>query len=82
LLLLSRERSPVIRKAIEGSLNDGDWSVRAAGIQALAQWGIPSYRRQLALFFNDDNRKVRYRAAAAYLRLESLARHPKGGVKS
>jgi HEAT repeat protein len=56
------------------ALKDEDWSVRAAAVQAIASGSRLSMRQELPPLFSDRNRKVRYRAAAAYLRLQYLAR--------
>lgn len=74
LTLASSNRSPEVRKAVLAALSDDDWSVRAAAVQTLAGWNEAASRRNLAPLIEDKNRKVRYRAAAAYLRLESLGR--------
>ncbi len=57
---------------------DDDWSVRAAGVQLVAGSRDPVMRGKLAGLFGDKSEKVRYRAAAAYLRLDpATAKRPK-----
>ena len=57
---------------------DDDWSVRAAGVQLVAGSRDPVVRDKLAGLFGDKSDKVRYRAAAAYLRLDPTnAKKPK-----
>ena len=57
---------------------DDDWSVRAAGVQLVAGSRDPVMGGKLAGLFGDKSEKVRYRAAAAYLRLDpAAAKRPK-----
>ena len=73
VLANDRRHDSVVTVLVE-SLSDEDWSVRAAAVQALAARGRPGIRSELVPLFADGNRKVRYRAGAAYLRLAYLAR--------
>ena len=79
-VLASERQHDQLTKIVVDSLRDEDWSVRASAVQAIASWRQPALRRELAQLLSDRNRKVRYRAAAAYLRLEYLAEHPRGNV--
>ena len=57
---------------------DDDWSVRAAGVQLVAGSRDPVMGGKLAGLFGDKSDKVRYRAAAAYSRLDpTAAKKPK-----
>jgi HEAT repeat protein len=69
LLVLSPDRSPEVRNEIEQAFNDSDWSMRAAAIQIAASRNERVWRFRLVPLFEDTNRRVRYRAAAAFLRL-------------
>ncbi len=53
------------------ALTDEDWAVRAAAVHALAMSDQTAARRDLAPLFQDKKEAVRYRAAAAYLRLDT-----------
>jgi HEAT repeat protein len=73
--ILARDNSAEVTKLILESLSDGDWSVRATAVQALAWRQAPALRDRLVPMFEDRNNKVRYRAAACWLRLDYLAGH-------
>lgn len=74
LLLLASDRTPEVRSLIAESFTDEEWSMRAAGVQAAALRAERSWRPQLAALLADENRKVRLRAAAVYLRLNQNGR--------
>lgn len=69
LLILSSDHSAEVHSAIEQAFNDSDWSVRAAAAQIAASRNERAWRFRLVPLFGDTNRRVRYRAAAAFLRL-------------
>jgi HEAT repeat protein len=71
-LMLGRRRDRDTLRALREALSDKDWSVRAAAIHSLALWNDPILKSDLASLLNDNNKAVRLRAAAAYLRLDSL----------
>jgi HEAT repeat protein len=73
LIVLSSDRSPEVRSQIEQAFNDSDWSMRAAATQIAASRNERSWRFRLVPLFEDTNRRVRYRAAAAFLRLSGPA---------
>ena len=73
LLVLSPDRSPEVRSEIEQAFNDSDWSMRAAAAQIAASRNERAWRFRLVPLFEDTNRRVRYRAAAAFLRLTGPA---------
>jgi HEAT repeat protein len=73
LLVLSSDRSPEVRNEIEQAFNDSDWSMRAAATQIAASRNQRVWRLRLVPLFEDTNRRVRYRAAAAFLRLSGPA---------
>jgi hypothetical protein len=72
LLSLATDRSAEIRPLIEESFADGDWSMRAAAAQSASLRNERIWQPRLAMLFSDTNRKVRYRAAAVYIRLNRL----------
>jgi len=71
LVILSSDKSPDVRAAIEQAFNDNDWSMRAAATQIAASRNERVWRFRLVPLFEDTNRRVRYRAAASFLRLSA-----------
>jgi HEAT repeat protein len=70
LLVLSADRSAETRRLVEHAFYDNDWSMRAAAVQIAVVWNERAWRsRLIPLFELEDNPRVRYRAAASYLRL-------------
>ncbi len=69
LLLLADDTSPEVRMLIEQAFADDDWSMRAAAVQLVTRPGNVRWRTKLAPLLNDSNKKVRFRAAAVYLRV-------------
>lgn len=76
LLLLASDHSPEVRSLIEDAFNDSDWSMRAAATQIAAMRGERSWRQRLIPLFEDTNSRVRYKAAASFLRLSSSTNAP------
>jgi HEAT repeat protein len=78
---LAQDKSPETQAALIDALSDKDWSVRAASAQAIGMRNDPALRKHLVPLMHDDSSRVRYRAAASYLRLNHLqqqrARHPR-----
>jgi HEAT repeat protein len=70
--MLAREKDEATFAALCEALSDKDWSVRAAAVHSLALRDRPEVRGDLVPLLEDKKEAVRYRAAAAYLRLESL----------
>jgi|SRR5579871_1689573 len=79
-LLLSTDKDPDVLQALQDALGDKDWSVRAAAVHAIAVRNDPALASELVPLFEDKNEAVRDRAAAGYLRLESI--HSTRGKKS
>ena len=71
-LLLSTDKDPEVLLALEDALSDKDWSVRAAAVHAIALRNNPALEKNLLPLFEDKKEAVRVRAAAGYLRLESI----------
>jgi HEAT repeat protein len=71
-LLLSTDRAPDVLPALQDALTDKDWSVRAAAVHAIALRNDPGLASDLVPLFEDKKEAVRVRAAAGYLRLESI----------
>src|SRR6202049_1905347 len=70
--LLAHDPDPATSRALVNATKDKDWIVRAAAVEAIAQRGDPSLLPKVQLRFSDKNRKVRYSAAAAVIRLSAL----------
>lgn len=75
LFLLTRKKSQESLALLDRALHDGDWSVRAAATQIIAQTAWTEFRDSLIPLFEDKNYRVRLRAAGAYLHL-SLVEKP------
>ncbi|MCU1338706.1 MAG: lyase domain protein repeat-containing protein [Bryobacterales bacterium] len=78
LLLLATEPLPEVRTAIEQAFMDDDWSVRATAVQLVTRPGNAHLQTRLIPLLDDSSKKVRFRAAAAYLRVNRL---PKAAPK-
>ena len=72
-LMLGRHKDEETLRALREALYDKDWSVRAAAIHSLALWNDPMLKPDLVALLHDDRKAVRLRAAAGYLRLDSLS---------
>lgn len=73
--LLAHDPDPQTGAAlVKAALNDKDWIVRAAALQAIAERGDPSLEEKIELSLMDVNSHVRYTAAATVIRLSALAR--------
>jgi HEAT repeat protein len=71
-LLLTTDRHPDVLPALKDALADKDWSVRAAAVHAIALRNDPVLGPELLPLLDDKNEAVRVRAAAGYLRLQSI----------
>jgi len=71
-LLLATDPDPDVLLALQDSLGDRDWSVRAAAVHAIALRNDPALESDLLPLLDDKKEAVRVRAAAGYLRLESI----------
>lgn len=69
LLLLADDTAPDVRMLIEQAFTDDDWSMRAAAVQLVTRPRNVGWRTRLAPMLDDSNKKVRFRAAAVYLRV-------------
>jgi len=73
--LLAHDPDPKAGYAlVKAALNDKDWIVRAAAVEAIAQRGDPSLEEKIELSLYDVNAHVRYTAAAAVIRLSALVK--------
>jgi len=71
-ILLSTDRGPEVLQALRDALADNDWSVRAAAVHAIALRNDPALESDLVPLLEDKKEAVRVRAAAGFLRLESI----------
>jgi HEAT repeat protein len=75
-LLLGTDKSAEVLEALEDALSDGDWSVRAAAVHAIALRNDPALMANLIPLLDDKKEAVRDRAAAGFLRLEAIRSTP------
>lgn len=75
-LMLSKDKDKETLIALKDALSDHDWSVRAAAVHSLALRNDPSLQSDLKPLLDDKKEAVRLRAAAAYIRLETLKKKP------
>ena len=71
-LLLASDKDPRVLAALIDALQDKDGSVRAAACHAIALRNDRKLEKDLVPLFEDKKPAARLRAAAGYLRLESL----------
>lgn len=71
-LLLEKETDPETLAALKDALEDKDWSVRAAAVHALVLRDEPAFQADIIPLLDDKTEGVRLRAAAGYLRLETI----------
>jgi len=72
ILLLASDKDPRVLPALIDALQDKDGSVRAAACHAIALRNDRKLEKDLIPMLDDKKPAVRLRAAAGYLRLESL----------
>lgn len=71
--LLAHDPDPATAAALVKATHDKNWVVRAAAIAAIAEREDPSLQPRVEPGFADRNARVRYTAAAAVIRLSSVA---------
>jgi HEAT repeat protein len=69
LLLLAADPAPDVRMVVEEAFLDEDWSMRATAVQLVTRSPYASLRPRLIPLVDDSSKKVRFRAASAYLRV-------------
>jgi HEAT repeat protein len=71
--LLAHDPDPKSSAAlVKAALNDKDWIVRAAALEAIAERGDPSLEDKIEVSLYDVNSHVRFTAAATVIRLNAL----------
>ncbi len=76
-LLLGKEKDEQTLQALREGLSDKDWSVRAACVHSLVLRDDPALQMDIRPLLEDKSEPVRMRAAAGYLRLETIKNKPK-----
>lgn len=76
LILIGKDRDPRLESVVETALSDKEWSVRAAAIHVVATHPFPVLRDDLIVLLDDKKPAVRFRAAAAYLKLTAKLNSP------
>ena len=76
-LLLGRDKDRSTLDALKDALSDKDWSVRAAAVHSLALRNNPALQPDLEPLLDDKKEAVRLRAAAGYMRLETIKKRGK-----
>jgi len=76
-LLLEKDKDPQTLAALKEALQDKDWSVRAAAVHALVLRDDPAFQTDITPLLDDKTEAVRLRAAAGFLRLETIKNTPK-----
>lgn len=76
-LLLEKDKDPETLEALKEALQDKEWSVRAAAVHALVLRDDPAFQADIIPLLDDKTQAVRLRAAAGYLRLETVKNSPK-----
>lgn len=73
--VLAHDPDPATGRAlVKAALNDKDWIVRAAALEAIALRGDSTLEDKIELSLFDENAHVRFTAAAAVIRLSGLGR--------
>jgi HEAT repeat protein len=71
-LLLGKDKDPATIDGLTDALYDKDWHVRAAAVHSLALQNDPALKPDLGTLTQDDKEEVRLRAAAGWLRLNTI----------
>jgi len=76
ILLLEKDKDEATLTALKEALDDKEWSVRAAVVHALVLRNDPVFEADIIPLLDDKTEAVRLRAAAGYLRLETIRNKP------
>ena len=71
---LARDPDPNSGEALADTLEDKNWVLRAAALEAIAQRGDRSLLPKIVPLMDDEKEDVQYRAAACVLRLSTPSR--------
>jgi hypothetical protein len=72
ILLVAHDPSEDVKRALRESLKDKDHAVRASAVHSIAVRDDPSFVADLVPLLDDSKEAVRFRAAAAYVRLTGI----------
>jgi HEAT repeat protein len=72
VLLLGKDKDPMLLPALRDALHDKNWTVRAAAVHAIAIRDTPALKADLGPLIDDEKEGVRLRTAAGWLRLSAL----------
>ena len=72
ILLVAHDPSPEVKQALREALKDKDHAVRASAVHSVAVRDDPSFVNDLVPLLDDSKEAVRFRAAAAYIRLTGI----------
>lgn len=81
VLLLEKDKDPQTLSAQKDALQAKEWSVRAAGVHALVLRDEPEFEADIVPLLDDKSDAVKLRAAAGYLRLDTIKNAPKPARK-
>jgi HEAT repeat protein len=76
-LLLATDKNEAAVDALKDALHDKDWHVRASAVHALAMRNKPAVKSDVGELTADTKEEVRLRAAAGWLRLNTIETHAK-----
>ena len=76
-LLMANDSTPEVLAALKDALMDKDATVRAAAAHSIAMRGDTSMIESIRPLMDDKKTSVRFRAAAAYLRLTWISQGSK-----
>jgi len=71
--MLASDPDPISGKALANAVSDKSWLVKAAALEAIAKRGDPQLLDGIVPAMMDDNTSVRCTAAAAVIRLSTIA---------
>lgn len=77
VLMLGRRPGPATDKLLKFALKDKDWTVRASAVLMIAMTARKEMLQDLVPLMSDNDARVRFRAAGAYLRLIGAHSAPK-----
>ncbi len=72
VILVAHDPSPEVKQALREALRDKDHAVRAAGVHSVAVRDDPAFIEDVIPLLDDQRDSVKFRAAAAYIRLTGI----------
>jgi HEAT repeat protein len=71
LMMVCKARNKTCDRLLSSSFSDEDWTVRAAAVHIVTTNNLSAMKPEIAALITDKKDKVRLRAAAGYLRMET-----------